>query len=340
MVILQAGAAKSGNFWLYKILRSIALNSGLEQKSFIQNHPIHKLAKTWDLSYSEQADIDVLDIEPHKCYYRISSVFRYPIEAIDDYIRQCSLVWTHSPFCERSLGVLGKFDKVIYIIRDPRDHAVSTSRFAFTPYMIKYYPHGESDPDAFLAHRFEGMVRLWAYHVAGYLKHKDELGIHVVFYERLLHSFDTELSHLLEYLGIELDEEARGHIKSEVDFATMKMENPDHVREGGSGGWAQLLTNAQKRQALQIARRMLELLHYPIDEDQIYNTLPCLPRQLTSSQVEEATAPVPVQGKGTFMARARLAYEFARSPRPFTEKVKRVCEFITKQTNSKKIGCQ
>ena len=289
MVILQAGMAKSGNFWLYKILQNIVKHSGLEPASFIQNHPIHQLAKTWDLSYYEQADIDVMDIEPNKCFYRISSIFRYPIEDIDDYIRQCSLVWTHSAFCDRSKYVLRKFDKIVYIIRDPRDMAISMSRFAFTPYMMKYFPHSESDPSAFLANTLDGVTRHWLNHVGGYLKNKDDLQIHVLFYEQLLHSFETELLRLLEYLGIELNKEAFEAIKREVGFETMKSENPDHVREGRSGGWLEVLSNEQKKRAIRASGRgILELLNYPIDEDQVGVSLPRLPDRLSDRELEKA----------------------------------------------------
>ena len=92
MKIIQAGRAKSGNFWLFKILQSIFIKSGYEWKSYIQTQPIHEIARNWDLSYKEQADIDVMDIEPHGYYYRISSIFRMPIADVEDYVSRCTLV--------------------------------------------------------------------------------------------------------------------------------------------------------------------------------------------------------------------------------------------------------
>lgn len=290
MRVLQAGVSKSGNLWLYKIIQGAIRYAGLQQKSYIQNQPIHNIAKTWDLSYEEQADIDVLDIEPQKCLYRISSVFRMPIDDIDEYIGQCSHVWTHSPFCSRSYDVLSKFDKVVYIIRDPRDGAISASRFRFTPYMQKYFPHGEPDPDTWLAHTLCRRVGSWVKHVGGYLKHKDDLKIHIIFYERMLATFDAELSRLLEYLGIELDRQAIEAIKHDVDFTTMKNENPDHVREGKSNKWVQVLTKVQKRQAARIAGPMLTILNYPVNEAQAAAILPQVPEQVTHRQVDQAIA--------------------------------------------------
>lgn len=310
MKILQAGMAKSGNFWLYKIIQGILSHGGLENKSFIQNHPIHELAQTWDLSYKEQADIDVLDIDPHKCFYRISSVFRMPIEDIDDYIQQCNHVWTHSHFCQRSVTVLPKFDKIVYIIRDPRDRAISAAKFRFTPYMQKYYPHGDPDPDASLAHSLTGNVRSWVQHGGGYLRCRDELQIHFVFYERLLHAFGEEVADLLEYLDIELSEEAIAAIKRDVEFNTMKRENPHHVRKGRSGRWREVLTDAQKQRAARIAGPMLEILNYPVYESQTDQSLPCLPTQLDSSQIEKAIAHA---NRRTFREKVRRVYKFITS---------------------------
>ena len=58
MKILQIGFPKSGNFWLYQILEQVLTSTGRNSKSFIQQHPVNPLAKTWELNYPEQADID------------------------------------------------------------------------------------------------------------------------------------------------------------------------------------------------------------------------------------------------------------------------------------------
>ncbi len=287
MTFLQIGMAKSGNFWLYRILRDIISLSGIEYRSFIEQHPIYELAKTWELSHDMQAGIDVLDIEPQRCFYRIASIFRMPIDDLDDYVRQCSHVWTHSTFCPQSLDVLTKFDKIVYIVRDPRDVAISLSRFAFTPYMQKHRPTQESDPGSYLAARLDRIMRHWVRHVAGYLEHRDESRIHFVFYERLLHSFDAELSRLLQYLDIELEQDALSQIKRNASFQVMKDQNPLHVRKGKAGQWDQVLTRAQKRLAVQIAGPMLDLLHYPRRYGEV-DGLPGLPTQLDGGYLRQA----------------------------------------------------
>jgi aryl sulfotransferase len=289
MKILQIGVAKSGNFWLYKILQNIAKYGGLEQKTFIQNQPIHSLAKTWDLSYEEQADIDVLDIKTKGCFYRISSIFCMPIENIDEYLRQTSHVWTHSTFCQRSFEVLPKFDKVVYLIRDPRDSAVSAYKFRFTPYAQKYLAGGELEPDIWFSNAFEPRMKLWVRHVGGYLKHMHELSMHVIFYERLLHSFRTEFDRLLDYLEIDLDESSIERIQHEVDFTTMKKKNPQHVRKGRSNQWEDLFSDGQKRQAQRIAGPMCELLHYPCGKvSKASEALPSVPQHLSEEKIDSA----------------------------------------------------
>lgn len=282
MKILQAGVAKSGNFWLYKIIQSILRSQAFPQNSFIQNHPIQAQAKTWNLSYAEQASIDVLDIEPTQCFYRISSLFREPIPDIDDYLNQCSHVWTHSRWCKET-EVFSKFNKIIYIIRDPRDVAISKSKFAFTPYMKEHYPHSENSPDTFLDRRLEGMMRHWVEHIVSYLMHQQTFNVHVVFYERLRHEFEAELLRLLTYLEINFDASVIEQIRADVAFKTMKDQNPHHVRQGQSGQWAQVLTPTQQERAAAIAGPLLTLLNYSLSADQ---RLPALPNSPYDQQLE------------------------------------------------------
>ena len=147
--ILQSGMEKSGNYWLWKIIQSVLTDAGMSTQTFIETQPIHALAKTWELSFTEQADIDVIDIEETGLFYRISSVFRMPLLAVDvdAYLSQASHVWTHSFYCARSDEIFPKFDKVVYIVRDPRDVALSMNRFQFTPYMQTYNPGPFASPE-------------------------------------------------------------------------------------------------------------------------------------------------------------------------------------------------
>lgn len=315
MTILQAGVPKSGNYWIYNIIASIARHGGIKPKSFIQNHPIHRVAQTWELSFAGQSNMDFLTIESHGCYFRISAVFRERIQDIDDYIRQCSHVWTHSGINRYSREILAKFDKIVYIIRDPRDVAISYSKFAFTPHKLKNHPpHYEKDPASYLAHNLDAMTRKWVQHVGGYLQYRDTGQIYPIFYERLLHSFDTELLGLSTYLGIDLDQNAIDQIKNEVAFSTMKQKSPSHLRKGKTGEWRQGLTGAQKRQVEQIAGPMLALLNYPVSEAD--DSLPYLPPELSHDGLKRAIAP----SEPTIGLRLKQIYDFATSTRTLKAK--------------------
>ena len=286
MTILQAGVAKSGNYWLYKILKNICSNYLIEEKSYIQNHPIYPISRQWKLSYKDQRDIDVLDIGPVNLFFRISSIFRMPIDDIDEYLKHCTLVWTHSAVCTMSHTVLPKFDKVVYIVRDPRDMAVSLSKFMFTDYMRRYYPTRTSDYRQYLADKLDWLTSLWVDHVCGYLRIREKVDIHIVFYERLLSSFESELSKLLQYLNLTADAEKIGTIQNQVVFEKMKAENPAHVRKGKSGGWRNELSASQARRVSRIAGPLLEMLHYPNDKSQNLTDLPHLPPALSSEEID------------------------------------------------------
>ena len=282
MHILKAGVIKSGNFWLHTILHNIIDYSNFEYKSFIKNQPIYELAKTWDINQLKgQISINCLDITKNAAFYRISNIFRYPVDDMDDYINSSTLVWSHSQMSSNALTIMQKFDKVIYIIRDPRDVSISWSNFVFTYYMQRYYPFlivDETNAETYLNNNLTTIVFDWMNHVGGYLKHQKDLNIHFVFYERLLDNFDRELEEILEYLEIELDAKARGEIQEKVSFNQMKKESPDHIIKGKLGQWVDILTDSQKEEVLGMANILLKLLNYPLNNQT--DSLPELPDKL------------------------------------------------------------
>lgn len=290
MKLIQIGNAKSGNFWLYRILQQILLEGGVEIKSFIKNQPVYDVAKEWKLSFSDQAAVDNLMITPSQYYYRISSILQMPIEKLDDYLAQTTHVWLQSPPCELTAGALSKFEKIIYIVRDPRDVAISNSKYAFTPYRSALFPPNAQNPNLYLDKKLEHEIYLWVTHVGGYLKLRSQFPIHVVFYERFIHSFDEELSHLIDYLGLNLSDSSRKKIQNSVSFESMKAKDPQHVRSGKIYSWGALLTKKQKRGVLNIAKPMLKFLNYPLhlDEKNEKFPLPSLADNLSRETLETA----------------------------------------------------
>lgn len=286
MKLLQAGAAKSGNFWLYKIIDSIYNVKGIPKNSYVKKHPIYEMAKDWELSYPEQSSIDMLDIENRKCFWRISSIFRKPIEDIDEYLSGTSHVWTHSLICNRSHEIYKKFDKVVYIIRDPRDRALSEAKFAFSDYMQHYFPCEENSPEEYLNNNFIKSMNRWRWHVYDHLRFAGELNIHIIFYERLLKDFDAEFSSLLEYLETPLDDHEKQWVKEQVQFNTMKKRNNKHLNKKHYGSWEKVLDNQNKKVAEDINEQLLHMMKYPNGRF-IPGVLPESPRELSKEFMEK-----------------------------------------------------
>jgi aryl sulfotransferase len=289
MNVLQIGAPRSGNFWVWRILQEIIERAGLSNDSVVRTHPVHDLAQSVELSHDRQADIDMLDITAARRVWRVSSLWRRPVDDLAEYTDQADHVWTHSKYCPASPEVFEQFDRIVYICRDPRDRALSSARFAFTPYMRRFYPHGESDPEEWLDHRFEIHVRDWMWHVFDHLRYRRHFGIHFIFYEQLLHAFETTLDQLLDYLEVDLASRQRRAIRRAVTFQNMKQRNPEHVRQGRSERWRRRLSAERIRRSVEIAGPLLELFGYAHDgtEPTLDDAPPSVPSRLCRREVEE-----------------------------------------------------
>ena len=266
MKVLQIGVPKSGNFWLYQILQHIFKFSGNSTSSFIQQHPIYPLAKTWDLNYPEQADIDVIDITDLQTIYRISSIFRMPLEDWNEYLSHTNHVWTHSPFCKSSGEVFERFQKKVYIIRDPRDVLLSASRYYCSPYMLKYFPQDEKDPEKFLDKNLEQLMQHWVWHVWDHLRVQEKYDLQICFFEGFLRNFQQELSQLLGYLEIDLSEQQKKELEEAVSFSTLKKDNPKHLKKGRAGDWQEKLSEKQLERIDVMAGPLIRFLNYSSDK--------------------------------------------------------------------------
>lgn len=266
MKILQGGVPKCGNFWLYKIIQQILIKSGRTNTSFIEQQPVYQLSKSWELNFPEQAGIDVLDITDLQCSYRISSIFRMPIENISEYVSQTSHVWTHSPVCKQSDEIFRLFDKKVYIIRDPRDRAISAAQYFCLGYMLKYFPQEHTNPDVFLNANFTALMEEWVWHVWDHLRLSEKHDIHIAFYENFNIGFNNELDRLLDYLNITLSNSQRVELGEAVSFKTLQKNNQNHLKKGRSGYWVNRLSASQVKTAERIAGPMLRYLGYPSND--------------------------------------------------------------------------
>lgn len=267
MRMLQSGVPKCGNFWLYQIIQQILRSTGRNTTSFIEQQPIYSLAKAWDLNFPEQSRIDVLEITDLQYSYRISSIFRMPIDDIENYVAQTHHVWTHSPICKKSDEVLKLFDKKVYIIRDPRDRAISAAKYYCSDYMLKYFPQEEKDPKRFLQKNFEDLMHEWVWHVFDYLRLSPTYNIHIAFFEGFMLDFQQELNRLLDYLEIDLEADQKVALEKAMSFTALKSKNPKHLKKGESGYWMDQLTDEQIEKAAIIAGPLIRYLNYPVERN-------------------------------------------------------------------------
>lgn len=279
MKLLQIGAPKSGNYWLYKIVRSTYDLAGWPQPTYVEKQPIYQEAINWQLSYPEQAQTDVVDIEEDGVYWRISSRHRELINDLDAYLSQGSHVWSHSDFCGRSLDVMRCFDRVVYILRDPRDVLISRAKFLMTPYMQEYYPHFYASADEFIEKKLEGNITHWLRHVGFYLRHAREHSVHVMFYENMIADLPGEISRFHAYLGLEPDADRVEAVRQQVTFEAMKGDSPGHVRQGRAYGWTKNMTPEQQARVIRVAEPLLRLLNYPLSPEECATKLPSLPEE-------------------------------------------------------------
>ena len=266
MNVLQIGYFKSGNYWLYQILEAALARSGHRSRRFITQQEIHPLAQGWPLNWKDQSEIDMFDITDDGVFYRIGAIFRWPIDGAV-YARSCSHAWTHSAWCHHSEDVFSNFSHVFYIIRDPRDIAISWSRFLFTDYMRRFYPAWRRScqcPDEFLAHHLLDVIRDWRDHVTGYFDEKHRFRMQILFYERMHADIANELQRILAFMGIVLDEDERAMIASLVNFATMREDHPHHLRRGLVAEWREALSIAQNESVLNEVAELLTKLGYEL----------------------------------------------------------------------------
>lgn len=266
MKILQSGAPKCGNFWLYQIIQKTLQRTGQTSLSHIEQHPIYPLAQTWDLNFPDQAKIDVLEITDLQLSYRISSIFKMPILDLSHYLSKTNHVWTHSPICKRSGELFRQMDKIVYIIRDPRDRAISAAKYYCSDYMLKYFPQEERDPSRFLYKNFDRLINEWVWHVWDHLRYSHQYQIHVTFYENWLDDFKGELRALMDYLGLRLPEEEKADLEKALSFETLKKTNPNHLRKGKAGDWLDVLTEEQVARAETLAGPLMDFLNYGLDQ--------------------------------------------------------------------------
>jgi aryl sulfotransferase len=264
--ILQVGMMRSGNLWTWKIIERAAELAGWERGRFVTGLPVYRTLKEAKHIDSVHGDIDVLEILPngYSCAFLIPHLVRVRVDHFEDYLAKAWHVWTHSAWNRNSKNTYTKFSKIVYILRDPRDVLISLSQFYFSVAMNRDTPRVYQNPMAYLDANIEAHARIWTGHVGRHLLAKEELGIHFLIYDRLLQDTETHVRDLLAYLNIPLSEADLQELLFEMKFEQLKPLDPNHLRNGRLGQWAEVLNKAQKRRFLKIAGPLLEYLNFPL----------------------------------------------------------------------------
>jgi aryl sulfotransferase len=271
--VLHTGYGKSGNSWLYTIVKLALDAAGHPDRGFLREHPVHQpLVDAGFLGLLEGGHlVDCFDVAEHGFVFEFGRTSAWaPILDVDDYVARCRQLWTHAHATDRLLEIARRVDRTVCIVRDVRDVAVSNARYMFSPANVKHFPQyrkGYANPQEYLDATFRGIVHDWANHVYGCLRRRDEFPMHIVLYERLLNQFDCEFDRLLAFLGLELDAAAKAAIKQQVSFDTMRTKGAEHVQVGKRNQWRKALTPQQQDLADCVAGPLLRLLGYPTSHE-------------------------------------------------------------------------
>jgi len=266
-VILQNGMAKSGNYWLYTCLQALMAEAGIPMRSYIQSHAVFEEAKTWTLSFPEQASIDVIDITPSGYVTRISSKFSEEITDLDEHFGRVRHLWSHSPYRGAlSDAVYERCRAIFYILRDPRDALLSQADFMFSEYVRTHLKAGAADRESFIEERTRSYPGHWANHVRAHLGLQERLPIVIVQYEDMKADLPGQLKRLASAMGLDGVSRARTEsLAAGLGFNAMKARSDSaHLNKGRTGRWRSELTGEQRERFANAAGDLMAKLGYAL----------------------------------------------------------------------------
>lgn len=243
MFLGQCGAAKSGNYLVYRIQRDILEQLGLF-RSFVREHGIwDPLIRLNDVPFSfpEQGEVDHVNLGEDGLPYLFNAHLKARIGVLDvDALRRGGpLLWTHQKPLAAHHDVLGSERRWVYVIRDGRDVVNSWMHFVVTPRMLARNPQFRIRRVGELYEHldyFEKLVRHWTEHVRAFQALR---GSYLeIRFERLIADKTSEVRRLLDWLG------AGGRVSLERILESTSVEAtrrraPQHVRAARAGTWCE-----------------------------------------------------------------------------------------------------
>lgn len=164
-----------------------------------------------------------------------------------------------------------KFNKVIYIVRDPRDVYVS-----YYNYLLKKLPSNERSISAFIK-KSDLRPCSWELHVKSWLNNSPKKFL-IIKYEDLIDDTKSEFIKILTFLKWEKSEDQINRAIERSSFESMsriedlkgrpfKSEkdaklSTKFVRSGKVGSWKNVLSNEDEKMILNMSRSMMQQLGY------------------------------------------------------------------------------
>jgi len=141
------------------------------------------------------------------------------------------IIKTHYPYDPR-------YRNVIHLVRDPRDLVVSYFFFTSTKKQLFF----ENLPRPPTLSEFSDLFirgQVWpgdlCHHTASFQAARNDTNYLLIQYERLIHHPREEITRLLEYLNIDMDEAAVSQLIDHTSFDNMsRLHDPLSAREGGT----------------------------------------------------------------------------------------------------------
>jgi aryl sulfotransferase len=264
--VLVLGYPKCGNVWLRSLMADLLKAGGVPFRQVMENHPVAPAMEQLDLGIREQARQDQVRFTPLRAYQEIPGVFSWAIPDIGDYAASTSMAHSHSPWSPGIAPFVDAFSHRVLIIRDPRDVAVSWSRWMFTPFNRLHRPTLHETPDALLRGDLRIRVTEWDAHQHGWLHEQaGSSPLHVVFYERLVADTPGELARIAAYLGLRISRSLLEEIAGRSSLSEMKKRQPHHIHRGGWGTWRDHLEERQVLEVRKVCGGMMRSLGYPLD---------------------------------------------------------------------------